>query len=497
MIPFVHRSIDTDPHPFFPIYSAGNFAEVAPPRWSPMSWSLIGDPVERALRSLLTRISPRAHWHTGSHYVFVGYFACRPYHNLSAFTYMTAQVPGLDASALTDSYFEGVAPPASPRLRPRPLQRLAGGTRVLRELARLQPRLSALDARTHDTEAQVRAACAQPRAAALGMATAAAEQLLNQIWSLHYDTTALIITLRSLVRAIGERVLPWWEEVEPWISRPGELAWAPLQDAAAAGVDHGELLRFPFYEVADHLDPWTSQSQPQPQQFPPSERRALEHDPVDALWSMIPPHRLAGLPNVVALLEDMMCRREASKSLAMRVLHLFRVLLPPLARDAGTPEDLWPYLRISELVAPSCRVRLTDLACERRELCLAALAERMPEQLAFSSPGAADSPQLPARAGRGRGVSPGVVTGVVVSSALEECNGDPRILVCDRADIDVQHLLGRVDGLVTARGSALSHVAVIVREYGIPAVVASPLAGVLRAGQRITVDGTNGSVEVL
>ena len=30
-------SVDTDPHPYFRIYSAGNFGEVAPQRLSPMS----------------------------------------------------------------------------------------------------------------------------------------------------------------------------------------------------------------------------------------------------------------------------------------------------------------------------------------------------------------------------------------------------------------------------------------------------------------------------
>ena len=87
-------AIDTDAHPLFPVYSAGNFGEVAPERLSIAAWSLIGDPVERGCRELAATLWPRATWHTGSHYVFVGYFRCRPYHNLSAFCHMGCEVPG-------------------------------------------------------------------------------------------------------------------------------------------------------------------------------------------------------------------------------------------------------------------------------------------------------------------------------------------------------------------------------------------------------------------
>ncbi|MEZ0227700.1 MAG: PEP-utilizing enzyme, partial [Planctomycetota bacterium] len=57
-------------------------------------------------------------------------------------------------------------------------------------------------------------------------------------------------------------------------------------------------------------------------------------------------------------------------------------------------------------------------------------------------------------------------------------------------------LLGRVAAVVTETGGVLSHAAVISREYGIPAVLAVPHATtVLRDGQRVIVDGTNGIVD--
>jgi pyruvate,water dikinase len=53
-------------------------------------------------------------------------------------------------------------------------------------------------------------------------------------------------------------------------------------------------------------------------------------------------------------------------------------------------------------------------------------------------------------------------------------------------------------GLVTEIGGILSHAAVVSREIGIPAVLAVREATRrIRDGQRITVNGTDGTVELL
>jgi pyruvate,water dikinase len=55
-----------------------------------------------------------------------------------------------------------------------------------------------------------------------------------------------------------------------------------------------------------------------------------------------------------------------------------------------------------------------------------------------------------------------------------------------------------VEGLVTEVGGVMTHGAVIAREYGLPAVVGVEHATrLIRDGQRIRVNGTNGYVEVL
>ena len=71
------------------------------------------------------------------------------------------------------------------------------------------------------------------------------------------------------------------------------------------------------------------------------------------------------------------------------------------------------------------------------------------------------------------------------------------ILVSESADAGIQSLLPNVAGLITLRGSMLSHIATLAREYGIPTVVNHPLAETLRAGQQVVLNGSTGEVEVI
>jgi phosphoenolpyruvate-protein kinase (PTS system EI component) len=55
-----------------------------------------------------------------------------------------------------------------------------------------------------------------------------------------------------------------------------------------------------------------------------------------------------------------------------------------------------------------------------------------------------------------------------------------------------------VKGLVTEVGGAVTHGAVVAREYGLPAVVGVDGATrLIRDGHRIRVNGTDGYVEIL
>jgi pyruvate,water dikinase len=72
------------------------------------------------------------------------------------------------------------------------------------------------------------------------------------------------------------------------------------------------------------------------------------------------------------------------------------------------------------------------------------------------------------------------------------------ILVTPITDIGWTPYFSMISGLVTDLGSAVSHGAVIAREYGLPCVVNSRVGTrVIKSGDRIRLDGDNGVVEII
>lgn len=72
------------------------------------------------------------------------------------------------------------------------------------------------------------------------------------------------------------------------------------------------------------------------------------------------------------------------------------------------------------------------------------------------------------------------------------------VLVCPITSPVWSVLFPSVGALVTDTGGILSHPAIIAREYHVPAVVATGNATrLLHDGQMVSVDGTNGTLEVL
>jgi len=102
---------------------------------------------------------------------------------------------------------------------------------------------------------------------------------------------------------------------------------------------------------------------------------------------------------------------------------------------------------------------------------------------------------------KGLAASPGVVEGTArYVTSLDEFDevqeGD--ILVCRMTNPAWVVLFTKISGLVTEAGGAVSHPAVVAREFGIPAVVGTTNAGErIATGDRIRVNGTTGTVELL
>jgi pyruvate,water dikinase len=108
--------------------------------------------------------------------------------------------------------------------------------------------------------------------------------------------------------------------------------------------------------------------------------------------------------------------------------------------------------------------------------------------------------QLPADSFAGLPVSSGVVEGrarVILNMEDADLEEDD-ILVTTFTDPSWTPLFLSIKGLVTEVGGLMTHGAVIAREYGLPAVVGVVDAtSLIKDGQRIRVNGTEGFVEIL
>ena len=112
-----------------------------------------------------------------------------------------------------------------------------------------------------------------------------------------------------------------------------------------------------------------------------------------------------------------------------------------------------------------------------------------------------DAAKQPADTLRGLGASAGVIEGVArVVDSPDEFDQVQRgeLLVCKMTSPSWVVLFTKIAGLVTDSGGALSHPAVVSREFGIPAVVGTRVATQkIKTGQRVRVNGAAGTVEIL
>jgi pyruvate,water dikinase len=201
-----------------------------------------------------------------------------------------------------------------------------------------------------------------------------------------------------------------------------------------------------------------------------------------------------------------------------------RLVLIAIARklvEAGTledPEDVM-YLRYNELrllMADQSSLDAHGLVGDRRDHLEEASAKRPPSWVGTATQPALDFPYNalwgfpekfhagePSTTGEVKGLaaSPGVVEGPArFVHSLDEFDQvkEGEILVCRMTNPAWVVLFTKITGLVTEAGGAVSHPAVVAREFGIPAVVGTTNAGErIATGDRIRVNGTTGVVEIL
>jgi pyruvate,water dikinase len=169
----------------------------------------------------------------------------------------------------------------------------------------------------------------------------------------------------------------------------------------------------------------------------------------------------------------------------------------------GEKDDIF-YLTFQELhdVVRTNRLH-EDLIRQRKEAFLSYQALTPPRVLTSDGEvvaGAYRRDDLPAGALVGLPVSAGIIEGRarVIHDMAEADLEAGDILVTAYTDPSWTALFVAIKGLVTEVGGLMTHGAVIAREYGLPAVVAVEHATrLIRDGQQVRVNGTDGYVEIL
>jgi len=199
--------------------------------------------------------------------------------------------------------------------------------------------------------------------------------------------------------------------------------------------------------------------------------------------------------------------REHVKVVSQRSLDVARAAARTMGRDLAArgqlddAEDVF-HLLADEFVdaeAPDLRARVEYRklrAAEYETFDLPVMFVGTPAPIALAA-----SDGQPGGVIEGLGVSPGVVEGVarvVLDPATSEPLEPGEILVCAATDPSwVGHFLVAA-ALVIDVGGPMSHGAIVARELGVPCVI-NTVVGTshVRTGDRVRIDGTAGTVEVL
>jgi pyruvate,water dikinase len=197
--------------------------------------------------------------------------------------------------------------------------------------------------------------------------------------------------------------------------------------------------------------------------------------------------------------------REHTKSALVAVTtelkHAYRALGASMARRGLLPDEDAVFFVTHEELGDGARGRrhLSHVAVARRRTLDYQMPLHFPETFRGRPeplPSAPVQPQDSALVGKP--VSRGVVTGRArVVTTLEEAASleAGEILIAPITDVGWTPYFALIAGLATDVGSAVSHGAVVAREYGLPAVVNLRAATThFRTGEIVTLDGDRGTL---
>lgn len=172
-----------------------------------------------------------------------------------------------------------------------------------------------------------------------------------------------------------------------------------------------------------------------------------------------------------------------------------------LGRALGEERDVF-YLTEEEmealLVEPKDARALVE---ERKKEYKGYEQEDVPSRVIIPSPPAVpvnNDPEDPYRL-QGTGCYPGIITGeaLVVTGPGDDLRVNGKIVCALRTDPGWASLFPTCKAVLIEKGSALSHSVILLREFGIPAIINIPgLTRKIRSGQRLTINGTTGEIQL-
>ena len=228
----------------------------------------------------------------------------------------------------------------------------------------------------------------------------------------------------------------------------------------------------------------------------------------DAILSGVAKRANLATPQILAIRNELpklhtaLGLRETGKHHLLRGYALIRRALVELDRRFGLNGGIF-FLTPDELHRLVNGEDLSSFIVERRKRRAISLSLEAPPVIFSDDLEAIGRPAPPPAAAdvlRGVSLSAGVAEGPAMVLT------DPRaaapaltefILVCPSTDPSWVPLFARARGLIMETGGVLSHGAIVAREFGLPAVAGLPgIVRRLRTGQRVRVDGSNGTVAI-
>ena len=217
---------------------------------------------------------------------------------------------------------------------------------------------------------------------------------------------------------------------------------------------------------------------------------------------------------VVTFTQDSIAMREATRLWRGRYYHLYRQLVLKLGQELIKEDPSWKEFGLLDFFSLSADEWLShasdQLSTEeaqtliRKRKVWQTKKQNYPEIIPWIESELLPKLNVSSESGAlsGQGVSPGITEAqaLVLESPNDALQSNLKefILVTKNTDPAWVYIMSRSKGLISEKGSLLSHTAIIGRELNVPTIVGVKHATQkIKTGDRLRIDATKGTIEVL